>query len=63
MSKILLQFLRREDGPTAVEYAVLLALIVLVAIGGIKLFGEKTNESFNGSGESITTYISNANGE
>jgi Flp pilus assembly pilin Flp len=41
MSKILLQFLRREDGPTAVEYAVLLALI----------------------GESITTYISNANGE
>jgi hypothetical protein len=31
----LMDFVRREDGPTAVEYAVMLALIILVCIGAI----------------------------
>lgn len=34
-----LRFLRREDGPTAVEYAVMLALIILVCISAITLAG------------------------
>ena len=30
-----IRFLKQEDGPTAVEYAVMLALIVVVCIGAI----------------------------
>lgn len=33
------RFYRSEDGPTAVEYAVLLALIVIAAIGAIRALG------------------------
>jgi pilus assembly protein Flp/PilA len=34
------RFLRSEDGPTAVEYAVMLAMILLACIGAISLFGQ-----------------------
>ncbi|MDP6468052.1 MAG: Flp family type IVb pilin [Pirellulaceae bacterium] len=40
----ILQFLREEDGPTAVEYAVMLALIIIVCIGSVTLAG---GEAFN----------------
>jgi pilus assembly protein Flp/PilA len=42
-----LQFLRREDGPTAVEYAVMLALIVVVCITAITTLGSNANKTFN----------------
>ena len=32
-------FLKSEDGPTATEYAVMLALIIIVAIGTITSLG------------------------
>lgn len=35
-------FLRNEDGATAVEYAVLLALILVVVIASISSFGATT---------------------
>ncbi len=35
------RFITEEDGPTAVEYAVLLALIVLVAAGTIQSIGSR----------------------
>src|SRR6478672_10982702 len=35
------RFLRREEGPTAVEYAVLLALILLVCLAGIRVLGSQ----------------------
>ncbi len=41
------KFLQSEDGPTAVEYAVMLALIVVVCIGTISAVGTKVNTSFN----------------
>jgi pilus assembly protein Flp/PilA len=41
------KFLASEDGPTAVEYAVMLALIVVVCIGTITNVGTKVNASFN----------------
>lgn len=34
-------FVVSEDGPTATEYAILLALIVLVAVGAIQGIGER----------------------
>jgi pilus assembly protein Flp/PilA len=40
-------FLRREDGPTAVEYAVMLALIIVVCIGSITLLGKNANNTFS----------------
>ena len=40
-------FLRNEDGPTAVEYAVMLALIVVVCITAITTLGQNANNTFN----------------
>jgi len=39
-------FLKNEDGPTATEYAVMLALIIIVALAGITLLGSKVNTIF-----------------
>ncbi len=46
-------FLKSEDGPTAVEYAVMLALIIIACVGAIKLFGSKTNALFERSGTEL----------
>ena len=41
------KFLRSEGGPTAVEYAVMLALIVVVCITAITALGSNANKTFN----------------
>ena len=41
------RFLKKEDGPTAVEYAVMLALIIVVCIAAITTLGQKANDTFN----------------
>jgi pilus assembly protein Flp/PilA len=46
-------FLRREDGPTAVEYAVLLALIIVVCLTAIAAVGTKANATFNTVGSQL----------
>lgn len=38
--------LRNEDGATATEYAVMLALIIIVCIAAIAILGNKVNNSF-----------------
>jgi pilus assembly protein Flp/PilA len=38
--------MRNEQGPTAVEYAVMLSLIVVVCIGTITTLGSNTNKTF-----------------
>jgi pilus assembly protein Flp/PilA len=40
-------FLKKEDGPTAVEYAVMLALIIVVLIAAIANIGSTTSETYN----------------
>jgi len=40
------RFVKKEDGPTAVEYAVMLALIVVVCIAGITTLGSNANSTF-----------------
>jgi pilus assembly protein Flp/PilA len=50
MRKVLGQverFLREEDGPTAVEYAVMLALIIVVCIAAITMLGTNANGVFS----------------
>lgn len=41
------QFLQAEDGPTAVEYAVMLALIVVVCLIAITALGTNANKVFS----------------
>jgi pilus assembly protein Flp/PilA len=46
-------FLKREDGPTAVEYAVMLALIIVVCITAITALGTNANKTFSNVGNAI----------
>src|SRR6516165_5072729 len=41
------RFLRREDGPTSVEYAVMLALIIVVCIVAVTSLGSNANQVFS----------------
>ena len=47
------QFLVNEDGPTAVEYAVMLALIIVVCLAAIQALGTNTNATFNSVAQSV----------
>ena len=46
-------FLKREDGPTAVEYAVMLALIIVVCIAAITVLGSNANGVFADVGSAV----------
>jgi len=45
--KSFINFLKAEDGPTAVEYAVMLALIIVVCLGTITTVGQGSNNTFS----------------
>ena len=45
LNRFLMGFFEREDGPTAVEYAVMLALIIVVCIAAIQAIGSNINET------------------
>jgi pilus assembly protein Flp/PilA len=47
------RFLQGEEGPTAVEYAVMLALIVIVCLGAIEAIGTNANTTFTNIGNSM----------
>ena len=47
LGQFAVNFLRNEDGPTAVEYAVMLALIIVVCITAISTLGSNANSTFN----------------
>jgi len=49
----ILHFLQREDGPTAVEYAVMLALIIVVCLIAITALGTNANATFTEVADSI----------
>jgi pilus assembly protein Flp/PilA len=53
ISAPVLEFLKREDGPTAVEYAVMLALIIVVCIAAIATLGSNANITFSSVGSAI----------
>jgi pilus assembly protein Flp/PilA len=46
-------FIAREDGPTAVEYAVMLALIIVVCITAITALGTNANATFSSVSNTI----------
>jgi pilus assembly protein Flp/PilA len=55
LSHFVVEFLKREDGPTAVEYAVMLALIIVVCIGAITALGKNANSTFTSVGTAISS--------
>ena len=54
LAKKVVNFLKREDGPTAVEYAVMLALIIVVCIAAITTLGSNANNTFSNVAQSAT---------
>ena len=48
-------FLKSEDGPTATEYAVMLALIIIVALGAITGLGTTVDTIFTNVDSSLPT--------
>jgi pilus assembly protein Flp/PilA len=53
MIKKFMKFFKDEDGVTAVEYAVMAALIALVVIVGAGYLGTQTNTTFETVGDAI----------
>jgi pilus assembly protein Flp/PilA len=49
------RFVRSDDGPTAVEYAVMIALIVLVCFASIQAVGTNTAPVFQRTAQSLGT--------
>ncbi len=43
----LVKFLKKEDGPTAVEYAIMLALIIVICVGAISIVGSNANTTYS----------------
>jgi pilus assembly protein Flp/PilA len=53
LKNFVVDFCKREDGPTAVEYAVMLALIVVVCIGAITTLGSNAKATFTSVGNAV----------
>jgi len=51
--RYLMSFLKGDDGPTAVEYAVLLAFIIIVCLVAIGALGSNSNSTFNQVGTEL----------
>jgi pilus assembly protein Flp/PilA len=49
------KFLCDESGPTAVEYGVMLALIVIACIGSVNLMAARTADSFDTSATELAS--------
>ena len=50
----IVRFLQEEDGPTAVEYAVMLALIIVVCLASVGAIGTAADEKFTEVGNAIS---------
>ena len=53
ITRKLVEFLKKEDGPTAVEYAVMLALIIVVCITAITALGSNASNTFSYVGTQV----------
>lgn len=49
----ILDFLASEEGPTTVEYAIMLAFIVLICVTAISQIGQATNQPFKDVGDML----------
>jgi pilus assembly protein Flp/PilA len=51
--KLVMGFLKKDAGPTAVEYAVMLSLIIVVCIAAITTLGKNANQAYSFVGSNI----------
>ncbi|MDW7646244.1 MAG: Flp family type IVb pilin [Desulfuromonadales bacterium] len=54
MRELVKNFWKDEEGATAVEYGVLVALIIAVAIAAVVILGGKVNNAFTGVNDAMT---------
>ena len=57
MLRKLKSFIRDEEAATAVEYSVLLALILMAIIGTVTIVGTETNEMLGGINDSLQSTL------
>ncbi len=50
-------FLRSDDGPTAVEYALILSAILAICLLAVQAVGRATGSSFERSSQQLSTFI------
>ena len=55
LAKKVQRFLASEDGPTAVEYAVMLALIIIVCLTAIQAIGTNASATFQEVADQLGT--------
>ncbi len=55
LTKQIKRFLRDEDGPTAVEYAVMLSLIIVVCLTAVTSIGKKASTTFTNVANQLGT--------
>lgn len=53
LSAKIVRFLKDESGPTAVEYAIMLALLIIAMFQTISVLGETTNSSFQRANSAV----------
>jgi pilus assembly protein Flp/PilA len=53
--KFATDFIKAEDGPTAVEYAVMLALIIVVCIAAVATLGSNASNTFHNVGNTVAS--------
>lgn len=55
LSYKIIRFLKSDDGPTAVEYAVMLSLIIVVCITAVSSIGKKSSTTFTNVANQLGT--------
>ncbi|MGH8784428.1 MAG: Flp family type IVb pilin [Cupriavidus necator] len=55
LTTMLKQFIRDEDGVTAIEYGLIAALIAVVIIASVQLIGTELDKTFDKIGTALTT--------
>ena len=53
----LIRFFKDEEGATAIEYALMLALIAIVIIAAVIYLGEQASETFNNIAETMNRAV------
>jgi pilus assembly protein Flp/PilA len=53
INRHVLTFLKREDGPTAVEYAVMMALIIVACMATLLTLGTNSNNTYSYVGQKV----------
>jgi pilus assembly protein Flp/PilA len=53
--KWFVDFVRREEGPTAVEYAIMLVLVIVVCVASVAVLGSNSSNTFKNVGTRVAS--------